>query len=319
VRAVDAVAPSMARARRSPLSVELAFVVVPEWQASGSARALRLVDGAMAIAGDLPVARTTVLEVPVEAGDALGTGVERLSAIQDVAARHAAALDAAAGVPVSIGGDCGIAVTAAARSMREADTALVWLDAHPDLHTPASSRSHAFAGMVLRTLLGDGPDGLAPVPAVAAERVVLAGVRSIDDDEEACIGDRDLALVPCPDDPADAEGFATRLVAAVLGTGARRVHVHVDVDVLDPAEFSSKSEPVPFGLSVAALTGAIRALVARFPLAGASIAEFAPSDPAEAAGDLGTILRVVAALRSGGGTPTDRSASAATRGDGADA
>ena len=173
--------------------------------------------------------------------------------------------------------------------------------------------------MVLRTLLGDGPDGLAPVPAVAAERVVLAGVRSIDDDEEACIGDRDLALVPCPDDPADAEGFATRLVAAVLGTGARRVHVHIDVDVLDPAAFSSKSEPVPFGLSVAALTGAIRALVARFPLAGASIAEFAPSDPAEAAGDLGTILRVVAALRSGGGTPTDRSASAATRGDGADA
>ena len=34
------------------------FVVVPQWQGSGSSRAMRLVDGAEAIRGDLPSAST---------------------------------------------------------------------------------------------------------------------------------------------------------------------------------------------------------------------------------------------------------------------
>jgi arginase len=35
--------------------------------------------------------------------------------------------------------------------------AVVWFDAHGDLNTPESSPSGAFHGMVLRTLLGQGP------------------------------------------------------------------------------------------------------------------------------------------------------------------
>lgn len=282
------------------MGADFTYVVVPEWQASGSARALRLVDGALAIAGDLPSTRTSVVEVPAEAGDALGSAVERLSAIVDVAARHRAALEQAPGVVLTIGGDCGVALAAVPHSLAAGDAAVVWFDAHPDLHTPESSPSHEFSGMVLGTLLGDGPSLLVPQAPVPAHRVVLAGTRSIDDEEVAVISRLALPVVSCPDDATDADGIATRVVAALVGTGAARVHIHVDVDVLDPGEFASTSAPVPFGLTVAALTTAIRAIVARFPLAGASITAFAPSDPAEAVGDLGSILRIVAALRSGG-------------------
>ena len=48
-----------------------AFVVVPQWQGSGSSRAMRLVDGAEAIRGDLPTASTFSVNVPLEAGDEL--------------------------------------------------------------------------------------------------------------------------------------------------------------------------------------------------------------------------------------------------------
>ena len=40
------------------------FVVAPQWQGSPSARAMRLIDGAEAIAGDLPRSALTRIEVP---------------------------------------------------------------------------------------------------------------------------------------------------------------------------------------------------------------------------------------------------------------
>ena len=70
------------------------FVIVPQWQGSPSSRAMQLVDGAQAIAGDLPRASTTVLDVPMEAGESLDTGIHRLSALQRVRGMVAEALAA---------------------------------------------------------------------------------------------------------------------------------------------------------------------------------------------------------------------------------
>ena len=44
------------------------FLVVPQWQGSSNARAMRLVDGAEAIRGDLPSSHTRVVDVPSSAG-----------------------------------------------------------------------------------------------------------------------------------------------------------------------------------------------------------------------------------------------------------
>ncbi|MET0991690.1 MAG: arginase family protein, partial [Lacisediminihabitans sp.] len=54
--------------------------------------------------------------------------------------------------------------------------------------------------------------------------------------------------------------------------------------------------PVPFGITAAQLVELIRAVKARFPLAGASLTEFAPSEPELAVDDLGLLLRVIGAL-----------------------
>ncbi len=43
------------------------FLVVPQWQGSPAARAMHLIDGAEAIAGDLPRGATVRVDVPVEA------------------------------------------------------------------------------------------------------------------------------------------------------------------------------------------------------------------------------------------------------------
>ncbi|WP_243224930.1 arginase family protein [Microbacterium sp. CIAB417] len=263
------------------------FLVVPQWQGSPAARAMLLTDGAAAIAGDLPRAATTVLDVPLEAGESLGTGVHRLSALQRV---RQLVRDHLVPGAVLIGGDCSITV-AALDALPEGtdDLAVLWCDAHPDLHTPDSSPSGAFSGMALRAVLGEGEPRLALSPGIPADRVVVLGARAVDEGEEEPLGRLTGLSADALDDP-DA------LADAIAATGATRVWVHIDVDVLDPSEIAGVSSPAPFGVGAAPLSAALRRLRERVPLAGATIAGFAPRSPVDAVDDLGALLRLVGAV-----------------------
>lgn len=268
------------------------FVVVPQWQGSASSRAMRLVDGAEAIRGDLPSAVTTIIEIPLEAGDAQGSGVHRLSSIAMVRDRLAEALTHVSAPAIVIGGDCGVEL-AAIGHVGARDVAVIWFDAHPDLNTAESSPSSAFTGMVLRTLLGEGPAALLPSSPLTPERVILVGARSFDPGEDAYLAANRVHSVS-----ADSVDAAT-LIAAVEATGAASVYLHIDLDVLDPADLAGLAAPEPFGVRAAALVDAIRGLLARFPLAGAGITEFSPASMAAAVDDMPTILRIIGALTSG--------------------
>lgn len=267
------------------------FVIAPQWQGSSSSRAMQLIDGAEAIAGDLPRAATIAIDAPPEAGDAQGTGVLRASALVRMRDRIR---DAVAGVrgehAVTIGGDCGVALGAVSAVAGD-DLAVVWIDAHADLNTPESSPSGAFHGMVLRSILGDGIDPLRLSPGIPASRVVLAGTRSLDDEEQRYIDENGVRTLPVAD-LADVDALAD----AVVATGATRVFVHLDLDVLDPAEIAGVALPEPFGARATDVAASIRRLRERVPLAGATITEFSPASPAAAVEDLGTILRLVGAL-----------------------
>ncbi|WP_218868858.1 arginase family protein [Glaciibacter psychrotolerans] len=271
------------------------FVVVPQWQGSVSERAMRLCDGAEAIRGDLPASATRTVDVPVEAGDSENTSVNRFSSLLQVREGHAAALRAADDWVLTIGGDCGVSLTAVEHASKQhpGTLAVVWLDAHPDLHTPESSPSGAFSGMVLRAISGEGAERLALSPAVAVplERVVLAGARDIDPAEDALIRDRAIPVLD-----VESADFAVKLTDAVRHAGASAVYLHIDLDVLDPSALSGLANPVPFGITIEGLTAAITALRAQFPLAGATIAGFAPVSPEAASDDLSPILRIIGAL-----------------------
>ena len=197
---------------------------------------------------------------------------------------------------VTCGGDCAAdlaSVQHAVASHPAGSVAVVWFDAHGDLNSVSTSPSGAFHGMVVRALLGDGPDGLAATgPArLHHEQLVLAGTRALDEGESAFV-DRIGIRVVGPDGFADPQ----TLVAAVEATGASGVYLHIDLDVLDPAAVDGIGFPEPFGVSPEQLSDAIRALRARFELVGAAITEFAPESPEAAGRDLPVILRVLGAL-----------------------
>ena len=261
---------------------------------------MQLLDGAAAIAGDLPASATTTVDVPMEAGESLGTGVHRLSSIAAIRDRALAALSELSaigeGTVVTIGGDCGAelaSVEHAVASREPGRVALVWLDAHADLNTPDTSPSGAFHGMVLRALLGEAPEPLAATGTakLSPETVVLAGTRELDDGEAAYVDEAGIRTLS-----PDRLHTPDALVAAVEATGAEAVYVHVDLDVLDPGSISGVQFPEPFGLTPDELVAAILALRGRFELAGAGITEFAPRNPDAASDDLPVILRILGAL-----------------------
>jgi arginase len=227
--------------------------------------------------------------VPLEAGDDQGTGISRFSSLQLVRERLADTLGELDGPAVTIGGDCAVSAAAVAHAARVSaerhggELALVWFDAHPDLNSPATSPSGAFAGMVLHSIVDGG--------VVAADRTFLAGTRSWDPGEEAFAAEAGLRTF-------DVDELATpdALVKAVAASGAKAVYLHVDLDVLDPAELSGLLDPEPFGLMPAALIATIKALTTRLPLAGATIAAYAPGSPDARIDDAPTLLRIVGAL-----------------------
>ncbi len=275
------------------------FLVVPQWQGSSSSRAMQLVDGATAIAGDLPRSACVSVEVPMEAGESLDSGVHRLSALQRVAALQLQALsemgahDIDADAVLTIGGDAGVATTAAlaatgaAQGALEPGTAVVWFSAHAGFHDPGTSPGGAYDTMALRALVDAAAPRAAEV-SIAAHRVVLAGVRDIHPAEQAAIDRLGIRVV-------FADAFTPRALVEAVGD-ATGLFLHVGLDVLDPAAMSGISSPEPFGPDVAALTAAIAALREVAALRGAAVTEFSPPSPAEAINDLGAILRIVGAL-----------------------
>jgi len=192
----------------------------------------------------------------VEAGDVLA----------DTAANVRAALRRTGGrLTVTAGGDCGVELAPIAEAVRRHGDrlAVVWFDAHGDLNTPGSSASGAFHGMVLRTLLGEGPSELVPDRPLRRAQVVLAGVRALD-----------------PAERAYAEGLpvvtdAAALLEAVGDAGA--VYVHIDLDVLDPDTFASVGTPEPGGLTPQQVIAMVTALAGRFEITGLGVTEYEPA------------------------------------------
>src|SRR5208337_5068169 len=96
-------------------------------------------------------------------------------------------------IPVVLGGDHSIAagtVSGVAEFYRRKHQriGLLWIDAHTDINTPASSPSGNVHGMPLAAIMGLEPAELANIggfsPKVQPENCVLVGIRDVDTHEK---------------------------------------------------------------------------------------------------------------------------------------
>ncbi|MEX2520808.1 MAG: arginase family protein, partial [Paracoccaceae bacterium] len=147
------------------------------------------------------------------------------------------------GFPIFLGGDHSLAAGSvpamAARAAAEKRPLFVlWLDAHPDLHTPATTTSGNLHGAPTAYFTGaEGFEGWPPLSAlVAPENMLMMGLRSVDPAENARIAAggfevRDMRAIDEHGVAAPLRAFLAR-VAAANG----RLHVSLDVDLLAPTK-----------------------------------------------------------------------------------
>jgi arginase len=266
-------------------------LLFPQWQGSGHTKAKNLYEGAKSLKAFLP-SDTTELDIEqvdtetanniMRYADIVLNIEEALSAIQAAKPKKL----------VTIGGDCGVdAAPATYLNSLYKDLAVIWIDAHPDLNTPESSPSKSFHGMVLRTILGESDEAIIEkLPSkLFPDQIFLAGVRGeFDPPELTFFEENRLKLFGIK----DLETNQDALVEVMQARGFKNLHIHLDLDVLDPTEFASTCYPTPNGLSVEGLLKLLELLAKHMNVVGFTLTEFAPVNDT----DIDVVKRVLEAI-----------------------
>ncbi|MEL6508438.1 MAG: arginase [Pseudomonadota bacterium] len=168
-----------------------------------------------------------------------------------------AAYEAAKGadLPVFLGGDHSLSIgTVPGIARHSADLGrpqfVLWLDAHPDIHTVHTTTSGNLHGTPVAYFMGlDGFDGLYPPlkATVPAENICMMGIRSVDPAENAALAEHGVTVHDMR--AIDEHGIAGPLRAFLerVEHAGGALHVSLDVDFLEPAIAPAVGTTVPGG------------------------------------------------------------------------
>jgi arginase len=160
-------------------------------------------------------------------------------------------------LPMVLGGDHSlgagsVAASAAFLRRRGKPLGVIWVDAHGDMNSPATSGSGNVHGMPLSALLGGEPLELGRFAgegrAILPRHTVLVGIRNLDEVEKQVVRASEVHVFTMKD--VDRFGIAevTERALALAGRGTGGVHVSFDLDVCDPSIAPGVGTPVKGGL-----------------------------------------------------------------------
>jgi arginase len=181
--------------------------------------------------------------------------------------------DALAGghVPLMLAADCSISLTTLPAVLRyRPDARVLWLDAHGDYNSPETSGSGYLNGMCLAGACGEWDAALGD--GIGSDRVVLAGVRDLDEGERELLERSAVTVI----------GASTieTLVAVKNALDGAPVFIHIDLDVIDPEHFPA-AFPAPGGLHPDKLYDLLDSVVEDCPLVGLEVTSFEAPEPDE--------------------------------------
>jgi len=230
--------------------------------------------------------------VPVPFREDAAKGAQRgaryLGAITDVCADVASRVRealAAGALPVVLGGDHAlsagsIAGASAFFAATGGHVGVVWVDAHGDLNTPATSRSGNVHGMPLAALLGHGDKAMTGLagrtPAVRVSDLAVVGLRDVDDAEKAHVRKWNLSTftMRALDEHGVRKVMEEALSIATKDTAG--LWVSFDMDVIDPADAPGVGTAVPGGITYREAHLAMEMIADTGKLVGIDVVEVNP-------------------------------------------
>ena len=209
------------------------------------------------------------LDVPLPPGAVInpdlpaGAVWDRLTALHSSRAAAVAGAAGSGGRPVVLSGDCTTALGTVSGLQRAGlEAGIVWFDAHGDVQTLETTTSGYLGGLPLRLLVGYRPELIATrlgLRAVPEHQVTLVGARDLDPPEVSYLASAQIRR--CGVGELDAAGLP-----------GGPLYVHLDLDVIDPAQLPGLRFPAPGGPGPAQLAGALNALLGTGRVAAIGVA-----------------------------------------------
>jgi len=183
--------------------------------------------------------------------------------------------------PVVLTGNC---LTACGAVAGERADSIIWFDQHGDVNTPETSPYGFLDGMALATALGlcwrplaNSIPGFHPIDPA---KCLLVDARDLDADEKELLANLPVIRAGV-DDAADR-------VVELRETGARRTHLHIDLDVHDPDALQVNRYAEPGGPEPDAVRAAAACMARSAEIVGLTISAY---DPAfDARGDVPPVV-----------------------------
>ncbi|MFR5264968.1 arginase [Clostridium sp.] len=159
--------------------------------------------------------------------------------------------------PFSVGGDhaMGLGTLAGAAKAFGEDYGVIWIDAHGDINTEASSPSGNIHGMPLGASMGFGSDKLKNIffegKKVDPSKVFLICQRDLDEGEVELIKEYNINLWTSADiKEKGMEAIMKEVIAKMEGTKVNNFHISFDIDCMDASLVPGTGTPVDNGISV---------------------------------------------------------------------
>ncbi|MEX2088773.1 MAG: arginase, partial [Bacteroidota bacterium] len=164
---------------------------------------------------------------------------------------------ASEGFPLVLGGDHSVAIGTIAGISSFAQKSkktlgVLWVDAHGDLNTDATTPSGNIHGMPLAATMGLGAIELTSIggdyPKLDPKNVVLIATRELDDGERKLIKEHHLAVYTMEE--IDKYGMSVIIAKAMRKLkDVDMLHVSFDLDAIDPSVAPGVGTPVKGGLN----------------------------------------------------------------------
>jgi len=154
---------------------------------------------------------------------------------------------------LNLGGDHSIAVSTIRPlvDLYKKDLLVVWIDAHADINTFVSSKSHNIHGMPVSSLMGTMNHWYDPIfnktevkyksSNLVKKNLVYVGIRDLDNYEKELIERKKILFY---------KKLTNNLITLIESHSAKYIHISCDIDGLDPNIMPSTGTPVKDGLSL---------------------------------------------------------------------
>lgn len=160
----------------------------------------------------------------------------------------------AAHFPLVLGGDHSLSLGSIRGAARIKSVGVIWVDAHADFNTEATTPSGNIHGMPLAALCGLGDRRLSQIwdeaqPAIDPARVAIIGARDLDPGEKANL--REAGVMVMGMEQIDRLGIVAAVEKAIerVSRDVEALYLSFDMDVMDPRHAPGVGTPVQAGLT----------------------------------------------------------------------